>query len=48
MFTKCMKNKSTFYLLEVNRIPFTPPKVDNATNMGIMKAKLPYIFEAND
>ena len=36
------------HLLDVNRIPLTPPKVDNATNIGIMKAKLPYILPAND
>lgn len=32
------------YLLEVNRIPLTPPKVDMATNTGIKKAKWPNIL----
>jgi len=31
------------YLLDVRRMPLTPPKVDMATNMGMMKANDPYI-----
>ena len=35
------------YLLEVKRIPLTPPKVDIATNMGTRKAKYPNTLSAN-
>ena len=48
IFNDDNKDAISIYLLDVNKIPFTPPKVDNATNTGIMKAKLPYIFPAND
>ncbi len=34
------------YLLEVKRMPFTPPKVDMATKMGMRKAKWPNILSA--
>ena len=32
------------YLLEVKRIPLTPPKVDMATKIGIKNAKCPNIL----
>ena len=38
--------KHLYYLLEVNKIPFTPPKVDIATKIGIRKAKYPNILSA--
>ena len=34
------------YLLEVKRIPLTPPNVDIATKIGIRKAKYPNILSA--
>ena len=30
------------YLLDVRRMPLTPPKVERATKTGMMKANLPY------
>ena len=43
----CAVLNNIIYLLDVSKIPLTPPNVDNATNIGTRKAKLPYIFEAN-
>ncbi len=33
-------------LLEVSKIPLTPPKVDMATKIGMMKETGPYILSA--
>ena len=30
------------YLLDVSKMPLTPPKVERATKTGMMKANLPY------
>ena len=30
------------HLLDVRRMPLTPPKVERATKTGMMKANLPY------
>jgi len=35
------------YLEEVNRTPLTPPKVESATNIGIIHAMTPYRRSAN-
>ena len=38
----CNCNCNVRHLDDVNRVPLTAPKVEQATKKGMMKAKLPY------